>query len=177
MSQKIKPTAREIVLRENDFIVSKTDTKGKLTYCNPIFSEVSGYSELELLGKPHNIVRHPDMPRSVFKLLWETVTAGEEFFGYVKNICKDGSYYWVFATVTPSYSVNNDTKQPQLIGFFSVRRKPDKSKVEFIQDLYRDMLAAENKAERKDGVSAGIAVLNSLIQPTGKDYCEYILTL
>jgi PAS domain S-box-containing protein len=177
MPQKIIPTQREIVMRDDDFIVTKTDTVGKLTYCNPIFIEFSGYSEQELLGQQHNIVRHPDMPRAVFSLLWQTVRSGEDFFGYVKNLCRDGSYYWVYATVTPSFSVVSGDNKPEIIGYFSVRRKPDKIKLQLIQDFYRDMLAAEKRADRRDAIAAGTEVLNNLIQPTGKDYREFILTL
>ncbi|WP_082880168.1 PAS domain S-box protein [Methylomonas methanica] len=86
MAQKIIPTQREIVMRDDAFIVTKTDTRGILTYANPIFIEFSGFTESELLGKQHNIVRHPDMPRTVFSMLWSTVKAGEEFFRYVKNL-------------------------------------------------------------------------------------------
>lgn len=78
---------------ESDFIVSKTNSTGRLTDCNRTFIEFSGYSEQQLLGKQHNIVRHPDIPRSVFNLLWQTIKSGNEFFGYVKNMSKDGSYY------------------------------------------------------------------------------------
>lgn len=175
--QKIIPTQREISMRDNDFIVSKTDSAGIITYCNPIFIEFSGYTELELLGKPHNIVRHPDMPRTVFKLLWETLRSGEEFFGYVKNLSKDGAYYWVYATVTPSYAINAETSQAEIIGFFSVRRKPDPGKLARIQKLYGDMLSAENQVGRGDGIAAGLAVLNRFLETTGKDYREFILTL
>lgn len=167
----------EIVMRENDFIVSKTDSVGKLTYCNPIFIEFSGYTELELLGKQHNIVRHPDMPRAVFSLLWSTVKAGEEFIGYVKNRCKDGSYYWVYATVTPSYGYGKTDDTPEIIGYFSVRRKPDKPRLSAIQDLYRDMLIAENKEDRGNAIAAGMTVLNDAIGSTGKSYHEFIHTL
>jgi PAS domain S-box-containing protein len=83
---------------EDKFLVSKTDPRGIITYANEVFIEVSGYTEEELIGKPHNIIRHPDMPRTVFKLLWDTIKSGREFWGYVKNMAKDGSYYWVFAT-------------------------------------------------------------------------------
>lgn len=178
MTQKIIPNQREIVMRDNDFIVSKTDSVGRLTYCNPIFIEFSGYTELELLGQQHNIVRHPDMPRAVFGLLWKTVQAGEEFFGYVKNMRKDGGFYWVFAYVTASYNPNAANKTAAgIIGFFSVRRKPDKVKLHLVQDIYHDMLAAEQRADPRDAVEAGMTVLNSAIQPTGKKYREFILTL
>lgn len=176
MPQVIIPDKNEIHMRENDFIVTKTDKSGKITYANPIFIEFSGFSESELLGKQHNIVRHPDMPRSVFSLLWNTIKSGEEFFGYVKNRSKDGSYYWVNATVTPSYSTDNG-HGAEIIGYFSVRRKPDKTKLADIQDLYRDMLAAEKRENHRDAILAGSEVLNNALKLSGKHYHEFILTL
>jgi PAS domain S-box-containing protein len=176
MTQKIVPTQREILMRDDAFIVTKTDKRGILTYANPIFIEFSGFTESELLGKQHNIVRHPDMPRTVFNMLWSTVKAGEEFFGYVKNLSKDGSFYWVHATVTPSYADDNG-HESEIIGFFSVRRKPDKASLTIIQDLYRDMLTAEKRQDRSDAISAGTEVLNKALQSSGKSYHEFILTL
>jgi len=101
----IVPTDRERVMRKEEFIVSKTDLTGRITYGNRIFIEFSGYSEAELLGAQHNIIRHPDMPRAVFNLLWDTIAQGNEIFAYVKNMSKDGGFYWVFANVTPSYDL------------------------------------------------------------------------
>ena len=176
MSQKIIPTQREITMRDDDFVVTKTDTTGRITYANPIFIEFSGYSETELLGQQHNIVRHPDMPRAVFNLLWRTVKAGDEFFGFVKNLSKDGSFYWVYATVTPSYAVDNGNDS-EIMGFFSVRRKPDKAKLALIQDLYRDMLVAEKREDQRDAIIAGTEVLTKALLSSGKNYHEFILTL
>lgn len=176
MSQKIIPTQHELQMRDDEFIVTKTDKVGRITYANPVFIALSGYTEQELLGQQHNIVRHPDMPRSVFKLLWETINSGNEFFGYVKNLSKDGSFYWVFATVTPSYSTENNNHS-EIIGFFSVRRKPDKEKLAIVQDLYRDMLAVEKGEYRRDAVFAGTEVLTNRLNSIGKDYDEFILTL
>lgn len=173
MSTKVTPTNHEIVMRNDDFIVSKTDAVGRLTYCNPIFIEFSGYTEQELLGQQHNIVRHPDMPRSMFALLWQTLKEGQEFMGYVKNLSKDGSYYWVFATVTPSFKTNSK----EIIGFFSVRRKPDKAKLQIIESLYRDILIAEKNAGRSQSIEAGSIVLQHAVQATGKDYHEFILSI
>jgi PAS domain S-box-containing protein len=173
MNKKITPSSHEIVMRDDDFIVSKTDPKGIITYCNQIFIEFSGYTERELLGKQHNIVRHPDMPRTVFALLWQTIRSGEEFIGYVKNMSKDGSYYWVFATVTPCFI----TRSKEIIGFSSVRRKPDKAKVQMIEALYLTVLEAERKVSRNVAVESGTAVFQNALQATGKDYREYILTL
>ncbi len=177
MKNKITPTNKEIVMREDDFIASKTDPSGRLTYCNQIFIEFSGYTEAKLLGKQHNIVRHPDMPRSVFYLLWQTIKSGEEFIGYVKNMSKDGSYYWVLATVTPSFGKQSTNGNREIIGFFSVRRKPEASKLRIIESLYKDMLAAEKQAGSRDAIAAGSKVLENVIQPTGKDYREFIISL
>ncbi len=171
MKKTTTPINKEIVMREDDFIVSKTDAKGRLTYCNRIFIEFSGYTETELLGQQHNVVRHPDMPRSVFNLLWQTIKSGEEFFGYVKNISADGSYYWVFANVTPSCSAG------KILGYFSVRRKPAAEKLKIIESIYQDMLAAEKQAGTRDAIAAGTKILTDIIEPTGKDYREFILSL
>lgn len=171
MKSKIQPTSNEKLMREDDFIVSKTDIKGRLTYCNRIFIEFSGYSEQELLSQQHNIIRHPEMPRSVFSLLWQTINTGHEFFGYVKNMSKDGSYYWVFANVSPSYQADKIT------GFLSVRRKPETEKVKLIEPVYQDMLAAEKQASTSNAIMAGTKILADITQATGKDYREFILTL
>ena len=173
MKNKIQPIQKERVMRDNDFIVSKTDLKGRITYANKIFIEFSGYTESELLSQQHNIVRHPDMPRSVFNLLWQTIKSGDEFFGYVKNMSKDGSYYWVFANVTPSYKAGAD----KILGYFSVRRRPDSSKIKLIESVYQDMLAAEQQAGSRDAITAGTKILTDIIEPTGKDYREFILSL
>lgn len=159
-------------MRDNDFIVSKTDPKGLLTYANEIFIEFSGYTEAELLGKQHNIVRHPDMPRAVFKLLWDTLKEGKEFNGYIKNMSKNGSYYWVIANVTPSYSAKGS-----LLGYYSVRRKPDQQALTFIQNLYRDMLAAEKQAGAQKAIETSITLLNDTLNRKEISYEEFILTL
>lgn len=173
MSHKdITPNGRERVMREDDFLVSRTDTKGKIVYGNRIFIEFSGYQEAELLGKQHNIVRHPDMPRGVFKFLWDTIESKKECFAYVKNMSKDGSFYWVFANVTPSFNA-----QGQLEGYFSVRRKPKPQAVAVIEPLYREMLAAEKKAGSKDACATSIAMLTNLLAEKGVSYESFILSI
>lgn len=137
----IRPGTAERVLREDDFIVSKTDPKGRITYCNQIFIEFAGYSEAELLSSPHNIIRHPDMPRGAFKYLRDCLQAGRECFAYVKNLSRDGSCYWVLANVTPSYDENGRRE-----GYFSVRRKPTAAAVGCFSELYRRMSAGEARA-------------------------------
>lgn len=159
-------------MRENDFIVSKTDLKGRITYGNRIFMEFSGYSEKELVGVQHNIIRHPDMPRGVFKFLWDTIGQGKECCAYVKNLAKDGSFYWVFANVTPDYGRNG-----QCNGYFSVRRKPSKAGVDVMTDVYRAMLQEEQKAGPRDAMDASLGWLVNVLTQKGVSYEELILSL
>jgi PAS domain S-box-containing protein len=159
-------------MRENDFIVSKTDTKGRITYGNRIFIEFSGYTERELIGTQHNIIRHPDMPRGVFKFLWDTIGQGNECCAYVKNMAKDGSFYWVFANVTPDYD-----EAGRINGYFSVRRKPAKAAVDVMADVYRAMLAEEQKAGPKDAMNASLGWLVNVLTQKGVSYEEFILSL
>ena len=172
MKAKITPTQTEKVLRDSDFIVSKTDPKGRLTYFNQIFMEYAGYNQQQLLGQQHNIVRHPDMPRGVFHLLWQTLQAGYEFNGYIKNICTDGSYYWVFANVTPSYS-----SAGELLGYYSVRRKPRLEALNIIKPLYQDMLQAEKQAGAKGAINASTDLLNQLLNNKHMSYEEFIFKI
>ncbi len=172
MKPDIQPTNQEKVMRENDFIVSKTDTKGLITYGNEIFMEFSGYSEEELLGTQHNIIRHPDMPRGVFKYLWDTIAAGKEVRAYVKNMAKDGSFYWVFATVTPDYDGAGN-----IVGYFSVRRAPKRAALQVVEGLYRQMLEAERAAGPKNACAASLALLTAVLNEKGLSYDELIAVL
>lgn len=170
--KNIVPIEKERVMREDDFIVSKTDLTGRITYGNRIFIEFSGYSEEELIGTQHNIIRHPDMPRAVFQLLWDTIEAGNEIFAYVKNMSKDGGYYWVFANATPSYDQNGN-----MVGYYSVRRKPNPKAVEVVAGLYQAMLEAEQKAGPKDAIAASTQILLDLLEEKGLSYEELIFAL
>lgn len=172
MKHKITPTSVERVMRDDDFIVSKTDAKGRIVYGNRIFIEFSGYTEQELLGSQHNIVRHPDMPRAIFKLLWDNLQDKRECNAYVKNMAKDGSFYWVFANVTPSFD-----RDGNVLGYFSVRRKPRPEAVKTCADLYRDMLAAEQAAGPRDAIAASSAILNNLLAGKGMSYDELVLAI
>jgi PAS domain S-box-containing protein len=171
-NKAIIPNYNEKLMRENDFIVSKTDTKGRITYGNKIFIEFSGYDEHELLGTQHNIIRHPDMPRAVFKLLWDTVGEENEIFAFVKNLAKDGSFYWVYANVTPSYD-----SQGRVDGYFSVRRKPNPAAVETVGGLYKVMLEAEKKAGPKHAIEASSKILSDLLAQKGTTYEEFVIAL
>ena len=162
------PNNRERMMQEDDFIVSKTDTKGRITYCNEIFMDMAQMQESELLGKPHNIVRHPDMPKIVFKLLWEYVQKGEEIFAYVKNLSADGSYYWVLANVTPSYDHSGN-----IIGYYSVRIKPSQRAMEVIKPLYEKLRSLENSG----GIAASESYLNNLLNEKGVSYDEFVISI
>ena len=158
----------ERIMSENDFIVSKTDLKGKITYCNRIFMDMAEYTEEELLGKAHNIIRHPDMPKAVFKLLWESIQNKEEVFAYVLNQTKDKNEYWVFANVTASLDIRGN-----LIGYYSVRRKPNPKALEIIKPLYTQML----QAEKTSGIKASTKILVDLLEVKGMGYNELIIDL
>ena len=172
MKRAITPTSAERVMREEDFIVSMTDLKGRITYGNRIFIEFSGYSETELLGSQHNIIRHPDMPRAVFQLLWDTIQNKEECFAYVKNMSKDGGFYWVFTNVTPTFDPSGN-----ITGYLSVRRKPKLSGIQTVTGLYAVMLEAEKKAGPANAIAASTKILTDLLQEKGLSYDELILAI
>jgi PAS domain S-box-containing protein len=159
-------------MREDDFIVSTTDLKGRITYGNRIFIEFSGYSEAELLGTQHNIIRHPDMPRAVFKLLWDKIQAGDECFAYVKNMSKDGGFYWVFANVTPAFDPNGN-----VTGYLSVRRKPKMSGIQAVTGLYAAMLEEEKKAGAANAIAASTKLLVDVLNGKGLSYDELVLAI
>jgi len=170
--QHIQATDKERVMRDDDFIVSKTDLKGRITYANKIFKEFSGFEEHEYLGKQHNVIRHPDMPRCVFKLLWDHIQGGKEIFAFVKNICKDGSYYWVLANVTPSADDNGN-----VVGYYSVRRKPNPTASPHVTAPYRQLLQSEQSAGSRDAIDAALAHVNQLLNEKGVSYERFILDL
>jgi aerotaxis receptor len=128
--RKILYTEIETPYPDGKLIVSTTDKAGIITHVNQSFIEMSGYKEDELLNMPHSILRHPDMPSVAFKDLWDTVNSGEKWQGFVKNLRKDGGYYWVKATVIPNI------RSGVVIGYTSVRRKPSRTKVQECARLY-----------------------------------------
>lgn len=155
---------------EHQIIVSKTDLKGRITYANTVFLDVSRYSEDELLGKPHNVIRHPDMPRIIFKVLWDTILRGDEIFAYVKNLAADGAFYWVLAHVTPSFGASGE-----IDGFHSNRRSPSRSAVHAVESVYSDLLAAERQYSKPaDQMAASGALLASVLEQRSQTYDEFI---
>jgi len=172
MKPNITPTQREILMDDNDFIVSKTDLKGRITYANRVFMKIAGYAEHELLNVQHNIIRHPDMPRGVFRLLWNVIESGQECFAYVKNMAKSGDFYWVYANVTVDYGPDG-----RPIGYFSVRRKPSRTGVDAVTPVYQEMLRIEQKAGPRDAPDASLAWLTEVLKSKGTTYEEFIHTL
>lgn len=126
-------SGNEVEVRDGQSIVSKTDLHGNIQYCNPTFIEISGFEEHELIGSPHNIVRHPDMPVQAFADLWGTIREGRQWDGMVKNRCKNGDHYWVLANVTPVIEKN------QVVGYMSVRTKPSRAEIADAEKLYQRM--------------------------------------
>jgi PAS domain S-box-containing protein len=172
MKNRIPPQNNEVRLNDDEFIVSKTDKKGIITYTNRVFMQIAGFKESDLIGTQHNIIRHPDMPRGVFKFLWQTLQQEQEFFGYVKNICKDGSYYWVFANITPDYDANGN-----LAGYYSVRRKPSQLAINTVTPIYKEMLAIEQSVHASEAPDRSIAYLESTLNELGLSYFELIMSL
>ncbi len=128
---------QEVPFPDGKLIVSCTDLAGLITHCNQSFVDMSGYRREELIGEPHHILRHPDMPAAAFGDLWQTIESGKKWYGYVKNLRKDGCYYWVYATVIPN------VRDQQIVGYTSVRRKPSRTRVEECIALYAEMKQAE----------------------------------
>lgn len=163
---RVTPTGKEIHLGDNDFIVSKTDRQGKITYANPIFVQMSGYPKSQLLGSPHNLIRHPDMPRCVFRLLWKTIMEKRECFAYVVNLSRSGAHYWVAAHVTP------EIRNGEHVGYISVRRKPNPKVIrDHIIPLYARLLEAEQGGRNME---AGERLLNQILAEKGVSYDAFI---
>lgn len=169
-----KPTGDEVFFERDDLIVSKTNLKGHITYANNTFLEVAGYTEAEVMGQPHNLIRHPDMPRCVFKLLWDTLQAGTEIFAYVVNLTKCGDHYWVLAHVTPSYDQNGS-----IVGYHSTRRVPNPQTIQnIIVPLYRDLVQIEEShANRKEGMEASFQKVLAILADKNVPYDEFVADL
>jgi PAS domain S-box-containing protein len=165
------PTDQRVFLTDDDLIVSKTDTKGLLRYVNSTFIKVSGYDYDELMGKPHSMIRHPDMPRTIFRLLWEAIASGNEIFSYVKNMTKSGGYYWVLAHATPTFDLDNN-----IIGYHSNRRNVTEEGVKMITEIYKKLLIIENQAAQKElGIQESLEYLTKILE--GRSVNEFFLYL
>ncbi|GAA4364082.1 PAS domain-containing protein [Nocardioides caricicola] len=170
---KPEPTGVERHLGIDDVIVTKTDLKGRITYANDVFCDICAMTEVDLLGQPHNVIRHPEMPRGVFHLLWSTVTRGHEIFAYVVNLAADGAHYWVLAHVTPSFDATG-----RVVGYHSSRRKADAAVVAQLRPLYRRLLDEEARHTRAgDAAEAGVTLLQRILDEQGLTYERFIWDL
>ncbi len=145
-------------------IVSKGDAEGNITYTNPIFMKISGYSQGELLDKPHSILRHPDMPKVIFKYLWDNIKEGKDVIAYVKNLCKDGGYYWVIAQVRVAKNPDGSFRN-----YVSTRRAITDNAKKTISDLYAKLL----EIEKNEGVEASEKALEAFLQENGQSFATF----
>ncbi len=173
MSRDYSLTGVERFFEQDEIIVSKTDLKGRITYANQVFQNIADYTEAELLGRAHSIVRHPDMPRSVFKFLWDRIQAKHEVFAYVVNRCKHGDHYWVFAHVTPTLN-----ERGQITGYHSNRRVPTQQALSVIKPLYKELIDIERRYRTpREQWEASLPVLVKKLESMDTTYDELMFQL
>ena len=160
-----KPIDNEIPLDNTKIIMSKTDAKGIIEYANAYFMKICGYDEWELMAEPHNVIRHPDMPRIVFKLLWGRLHKGENIHALVKNLAKDGSYYWVITNFETIY------ENGKITGYFSRRKAPPRYAIEYIIPIYKKLL----DLEAEGGMKASGDFLFQFLKDGNYTYDSFIL--
>jgi PAS domain S-box-containing protein len=162
------PIDEEIKLNPFKTIMSKTDKKGVIEYANDYFMEICGYKEWELMGQPHNVIRHPDMPKIIFKLLWNRLSNGQNIHAAVKNLAKDGRYYWVITDFQIKYDEYGDIK-----ALYSRRKAIPQNVKEYFTNLYAKLLKIENVG----GIEASGIYLKGLLDDAGMTYDEFILDI
>jgi PAS domain S-box-containing protein len=170
MNKLVRPTPldREIKLDPSKVIMSKTNPKGIIEYANDYFMDICGYEEYELMGQPHNVIRHPDMPKVIFKLMWERLHKGENIYALVKNLAKDGRFYWVLTSFETKY---ND--EGEIISHYARRKAAPGNAVFQIEKLYKTLKAIE---ERQNPETAE-KYFYGLLEEKGIDYDTFILKL
>lgn len=163
---RVEPTNIQIELDPKRYIVSKTDTKGIITYGNDYFIEVAGYSKEELIGQPHNIIRHPDMPRIAFKLMWKRINNGENMMAIVKNLAKDGRHYWVVTDFEPKF----DPITKEIISHTAFRKAAPKKAIEIIEPIYKKLV----ELEKEGGMKASGEFLENFFKEKKTTYDDFI---
>ncbi|MDY5184838.1 PAS domain S-box protein [Helicobacter trogontum] len=171
---EIERNGNELILHESSLITSKTDLRGCITYANFDFMAFSGYNEEELIGRNHNLIRHPLMPRIIFKILWDTIQNGKEINAFVLNKNKEGLEYWVYANVTPSFNTHGN-----IIGYYSVRRKPNPDALPAVRGLYTNLTNIEKnaKAQGTNGMSASYAALMAILEKLNMTHQVFFITM
>ncbi|MCF6331603.1 MAG: PAS domain-containing protein [Sulfurimonas sp.] len=164
-----KPTDNEIKLVKEKYIASRTDAKGIIEYGNDYFSKICGYSMEELIGVPHNIIRHPDMPKVVFKIMWQTIEKGEDIRAIVKNLTKDGSFYWVVTEFEPKI----DPVTNEIVSHTAFRRHVPQSAINTMSAIYKKLL----EIEKEDGVQASEEYLLDFLNQRNTTYDEFVKNL
>jgi PAS domain S-box-containing protein len=171
--QRATPTGQERTFGADELIVSKTDPRGVITYANDVFLRVSAYGLDEVVGQPHNLIRHPEMPKALFQLLWDTLGRGQEIFAYINNLAADGAHYWVLAHVTPSYGPNG-----AVVGYHSNRRLPSPRAIARVRPVYEQLLAEERRHPNgKASVAASSRLLEQVIAERAGSYEDLIWSI
>ncbi len=159
--KRAEPIDEEIILDMTKYIESQTDTKGIITNCNDYFAEISGYNKKELIGQPHSIVRHPDMPRIIFKLLWDRIQNGHNITAVIKNLAKDGRYYWIFT----HFEIIRDINTKKITGYRAYRKYVSKHIAVVLLPLYKKLV----EIEKKGGMKESEKYLNEFLAEKGED--------
>lgn len=165
-------TGNELTFRDEEVLTSKTDMRGVITYANDAFCHIAGFEFPELEGQPHSLIRHPEMPRCVFNLMWDSIQKGQEFFGYVCNRTKLGDHYWVLAHVVPDL----DPETHEILGFHSTRRSPTRAGVKVAKELYAKLREAERREPKAKQVEAGTQALKTILSQANMTYEEWIFS-
>lgn len=160
----VTPIDIEHKVTEVDIIVSKSNEEGDITYANPIFFKLSGYSPGELLNKPHAIIRHPDMPKVVFKILWDNIKSGNEVKAFVKNLSADGGFYWVLAHVRVANNPDGSFRN-----YVSTRRGANPKAREIIEPLYKNLI----EIEKNDGIEASEKAVSDFLDANGASMATF----
>ncbi len=169
-TSKVVPTGQERTWPSGELIVSKTDPRGVIAYANETFIKVSYYDMAHVIGSPHNLIRHPGMPRGLYHLLWETISAGNEIFAYIDNLSADGANYWVLAHVTPTYDTSG-----KIVGYHSNRRLPERRPIDALRPVYQRMRAAESQhSNAAEAARAGSQRLKDDLAEQGLTYDQFI---
>ena len=166
----VRPTGEERTFAAEELIVSKTDLRGVITYANDVFLRISRYELHDVIGRPHNLIRHPEMPRAVFSLLWQTLSEGRELFAYINNLAADGANYWVLAHVTPSFD-----ERGQIVGYHSTRRRPSAGAIRTVAPLYQRLDEEERRHPTAGAaVAASSRLLDEVVAAEAGSYEEFI---
>lgn len=162
------PVDKEINLDPTKTIMSKTDTRGIIEYANEYFMEISGYEEFELMGQAHNIIRHPDMPKTIFKLMWDSIEKGQNIHAFVKNMAKDGRYYWVLT----NFEIKKDV-EGNVISYYARRKAAPRNAIYEIDRLYYILKSIENKQDMQTALNYFIGML----EEKNMTYNQFILSI